>query len=242
MENKVTKEFDRSIERMMNENAVAPPFGMWNRISADLDAIAPTAAPVTAPLIPRGVLYGFIAGASLAGTLITGLLLFNQSGANKEVALLNTPKPTVVSNEITVAPPITEKTEKNVSVVNPVAVVYKSVEVKPTVPVVEVLAATSINDQKPQTDNESTLGSDNNDESIAAINISSEQTLLEMRAKQLQTSVIPATTAAMDDEENEEDKKSKTSSSSYSEKKIKYKKRKSSRFSYGHINRVKKKF
>lgn len=240
MEEKITKEFDRSIERMMNENTVAPPFGMWNRISADLDAIAP-AAPVAAPLIPRGVLYGFIAGASLAGTLITGLLLFNQSGADKEVALLNTPAPVVVSPENKVSLAAIEKGEEIAKPVSPSIVANKTVEVKATAPVVEVLATTIVNDQKPQTDNESNLDNGNSVETIEAINISSEQTLLEMRAKQLEASVIPASTNAIDDEDDE-DKKSKSSVTSYSEKKIKYKKRKSSRFSYGNINRVKRKF
>lgn len=32
------KNFDRTIEESMNNFSAQPPFGMWNRISAELDA------------------------------------------------------------------------------------------------------------------------------------------------------------------------------------------------------------
>lgn len=88
MEDKRMKDFDRHIERSMNEYAVAPPFGMWNRIQNELDGTTkPIAAPApSTPLVPRGVLMGFISGAALISALVGGFLYYNggnQTGVNQ---------------------------------------------------------------------------------------------------------------------------------------------------------------
>lgn len=79
MEEKMMKDFDRNIERALSDYSVAPPFGVWNRIQSELDAAEP-APVVAAPLIPRGVLAGFFAGAALIGTLVGGWFMYNNSG------------------------------------------------------------------------------------------------------------------------------------------------------------------
>ena len=74
------KNFDRSIEKMMNEHEVAPPFGMWNRIAAELETSAtPIPVFVNSP-IPQRSVYGFIAVALLiSASLLTAYLVNNST-------------------------------------------------------------------------------------------------------------------------------------------------------------------
>lgn len=88
------KNFDRGVEQKMNEHEVAPPFGMWNRISAELDAMplaAATAAPVATALIPKRAMVGIIAAALIMGTtILTGYLVnssLNTDKANTNIAV-----------------------------------------------------------------------------------------------------------------------------------------------------------
>lgn len=96
MEEKSMKDFDRNIERALTDYSVAPPFGVWNRIQSELDAAEP-APPVALPLIPRGVLAGFFAGAALIGTLVGGWFMYNNSGTTAttptgvETSIVTTP-------------------------------------------------------------------------------------------------------------------------------------------------------
>ena len=83
-----TKNFDRNIEQKMNEHEVAPPFGMWNRISSELEAVPAAVAaagpPVAASLIPKRAMTGIIAAALVIGaSLITGYLVNNSMHADK---------------------------------------------------------------------------------------------------------------------------------------------------------------
>ena len=78
------KNFDRSIEQKLNESEVAPPFGMWNRISAQLDVAEtlPVAAAAPVALISKRHIAGFIAAAAIiSSSLITAYLVnaYNQS-------------------------------------------------------------------------------------------------------------------------------------------------------------------
>lgn len=100
MEEKMMKDFDRNIERALTDYSVAPPFGVWNRIQSELDAAEP-APPVAAPLIPRGVLAGFFAGAALIGTLVGGWFMYNNSGTNTTTA-----PSAAVETTITTAPAV----------------------------------------------------------------------------------------------------------------------------------------
>lgn len=78
MEDKI-KNFDRSIEQAMNETSVTPPFGMWNRISAELEAPAPAPTSWTASsLIPKAALMGLVTVAVLETSLLVAYV-FNNS-------------------------------------------------------------------------------------------------------------------------------------------------------------------
>lgn len=113
------KNFDRSIEQKLNENEVAPPFGMWNRISAQLDVAEtlPVAAAAPVALISKRHIAGFIAAAALiSSSLITAYLV----SAYKQSK--NTPNPvnqtlvaTTAKTEHTI-PPAPELSEHKVAV------------------------------------------------------------------------------------------------------------------------------
>ncbi len=83
MEDRNIKDFDRYIEQRMNENSVEPPFGMWNRISAEIGS-APVVEvpPVVSPMFPKAVLVGFVSGALMIGSLITGWIVYNGHSLN----------------------------------------------------------------------------------------------------------------------------------------------------------------
>jgi hypothetical protein len=84
MEQKI-KNFDRGIEQMMNEHEVAPPFGMWNRIAGELEAMpVAAAAPVATSLIPKRAMIGIIATALILGTAtLTGYLVNSSTNTNR---------------------------------------------------------------------------------------------------------------------------------------------------------------
>lgn len=78
---KEIKNFDRSIEQIMNENSVTPPFGMWNRISAELESEAlPIAAAAPLARVPKRAMFSFIAGVAVIGlSLVTAYLINNKT-------------------------------------------------------------------------------------------------------------------------------------------------------------------
>ena len=86
------KNFDRSIEQKMNEHEVAPPFGMWNRISTELEGMpvpVAAAAPAVGSMIPKRALLGIIAAALVLSTsMITGYLV-NSSLSHSQVNVQN---------------------------------------------------------------------------------------------------------------------------------------------------------
>lgn len=111
MEDNSVKNFDRSIEQMMNEHSVAPPFGAWNRIAAELDAApvaitTPTSAPVSYPFFHTGTVMGFVSGALMIGAMVTGWLLYQNYTSvtnttpevlNVSESVTNTAEPSVVA-------------------------------------------------------------------------------------------------------------------------------------------------
>ena len=119
MEQKI-KNFDRSIEQMMNEHQVTPPFGMWNRISSELEtmpeAVAAAAPVVSASLIPKRALAGIIAVALVVGSAaITGYLVYSPLNNN------NTTKSSGLNAQITATTKTVSSantTEQTVSVKN----------------------------------------------------------------------------------------------------------------------------
>lgn len=98
MEEKVIKDFDRHIENMMNEHVAAPPFGAWNRIAAELEVVpAPvvfTPAPAQ-PWISTGAVLGFISGALMIATLTGSWLLYNKYNTTG----ISTQQTTVTANQ-----------------------------------------------------------------------------------------------------------------------------------------------
>jgi len=82
------KNFDRRIEQMMNENEVSPPFGMWNRIAAEIEVKATAIPPSVNSPLPQRRVYAFIAGALLiSSSLLTAYLVNNISSEEKTATL-----------------------------------------------------------------------------------------------------------------------------------------------------------
>jgi hypothetical protein len=127
-----TKNFDRNIEQMMNEHQVAPPFGAWNRISAELDAL-PTAvaagsAPVVTRLIPKRALAGIIAVALVIGSsAITGYLI---NASHNDEHSGNVVKTSVATTSKTNTQPVAVQTEPVKSLVSPAQIALTKVKVK----------------------------------------------------------------------------------------------------------------
>src|SRR5271169_5851984 len=86
MENNM-KNFDRQIEQRLTEQQTPPPFGAWNRIAAQLDAM-PVAEPAPVNnLLPKRVIASFIAGMLIMGATIgTGFWLNNTFNHNNNIA------------------------------------------------------------------------------------------------------------------------------------------------------------
>lgn len=103
MEDKAIKDFDRHIEGMMNEHSVAPPFGAWNRIAGELDAVVAEVAPVPAPASPwfnTGTVVGFVSGALMIGTMVTGWLVYNNYNSTVNNAGLTGVKVQQIDNTV----------------------------------------------------------------------------------------------------------------------------------------------
>ena len=100
----------------MNEHEVAPPFGMWNRISAELEAmpVAATVAPAATSLIPKRAMVGIIAAAMVLGsTMLVGYMV-NSSLHNNNQGIGATVKPAAGNTVSQQAQPV--KTETTVPV------------------------------------------------------------------------------------------------------------------------------
>jgi hypothetical protein len=126
------KNFDRGIEQKMNEHEVAPPFGMWNRISSELDAMPiAAAAPIATSLIPKRAMMGIIATALVIGTaMITGYLVSSSLNKNTVAPTGNTSIEATTKSATSTAPVQQTVAVKDDAV--PSTPVHKS-RVKPTV-------------------------------------------------------------------------------------------------------------
>lgn len=115
MEEKAIKDFDRHIENMMNEHVSAPPFGAWNRIAAELEAVpgpvAVTSAPAQ-PWISSGTVLGFISGALMIATLVGSWVLYNKYNYS-EPHLAEQPQ-AIVAPAKTLSVPVTTKGQLSV--------------------------------------------------------------------------------------------------------------------------------
>lgn len=241
------KDFDRHIERSMNEYAVAPPFGMWNRIQNELDGTAePVAAPTnTAPLVPRGVLMGFISGAALISVLVGGFLFYN-----KQTPALNENTSALQANAVQ----LTQQSQPVVSQLTPAIKEEKSEVVVASAPVKKQL---SISSPAIKEESNAVVNGGNQNQLIAnsESTIAAEQTTETKSEEAYYFPPVDINTGDAKDEhvvdalyrgyntaepnadpKTTEVKKSKSSSSN-----VKFKKKKKSRggFSYGRLNRLK---
>lgn len=109
------KDFDRNIEQLMNEHEVAPPFGMWNRIAAELESgAAPIPVSVNSP-IPQRMVIGFIAGAIFIGaSLVTAYIINNN--------------PKQVTPTVSVAPAIQQPNSATALNAAPVAIIQQEIK------------------------------------------------------------------------------------------------------------------
>lgn len=249
MDEKQLKDFDRHIENSMNEHAVAPPFGMWNRIAAEIEMPAAAPAPVAASWnIPTGTVLGFISGALMIGTVVTGWLLYNNltyTGlpANAANGVSNTNNTQVVNSN-------TENTSNtSAATVNPVlnaevsdmeaAVASISMpKVKAKVMKAEAIESNNTTVAAEVKDQELSLPAVNTEVGVPALKIAAAPTQDAYYFPPVDIDVPTAGEQANADEDAKNDIKKTTSSSS--DQRIRFKKRRKSSWSYGRIIHVPK--
>lgn len=137
------KNFDRTIEESMNNFSAQPPFGMWNRISAELDAAEGIAVAATAPAAATHIQrtpWKFIAAAMFTGAVVTGAFVYAYLGNNDNTvvadnktenntpAVVTTPAPAVNTTvaaieEVKAQPEIKSVKRMNTAVVAPQGIV-----------------------------------------------------------------------------------------------------------------------
>lgn len=235
------KNFDRSIEQMMNENSVAPPFGMWNRISSELETEAlPNAAAAPLAFIPKRAVVGFIAGVAVIGlSLITAYVVNNatkQIETTKRIASITEITPSVAKATPSTAMNVVLEKASHIQVAK-----IKTVVSKTTQP--EVRAAN-------ETSNTNRFGN-NTDVPIPDQSIASNETTGNYYFPPVDN-VNSLTTETTDEiavvtanqlakqEDKLGDKKGKISTTTSSEKRIKLKKHRRNGFTYGSLNRLNK--
>lgn len=262
MEEKSIKDFDRTIEQAMNEYSVAPPFGMWNRISAELGTPeGAVVAPKPTSALPKGLLAGFIAGALVIGTTITGILVYN--GNNNLPAVSNSTAPIQqqinntqsVVNENSAANNTAAESNTTVVAEEPAAplkaktMIVTALAAKTTNPVKQASAAPAHIDTSPMGVN---AMNNNNDVAVPQVAVGNKATSTDAYYFPPVDINIPGekadteATANNDADNGEEDvkstdtKKAISRSSSSSPERIKFKKRRRSHYTYPTIVRRKK--
>lgn len=250
------KNFDRTIEQAMNEQQVAPPFGMWNRISADLDAMPMATAPTVAPTsaLPKRAFVGFIAAALLIGVTAVTAYMVNSTKVNSAVATptavkanettvpakviatpVEQPKAEVKPITAKVAPVLTASAKKN----NVVAELPKNTDVpagavdNTAAPAVEPSVVVNANQDVPTpvtkgNDEANSIGENQTYYFPPVDNMSDSKTSVDKSAKK--------NTATAKTDDDDDDKKSKVFGSS--EQKVKFHPPKRKKFSYGKIVRM----
>lgn len=239
---KEIKNFDRRIEQIMNENSVAPPFGMWNRISSELESEAlPIAAAAPLAFIPKRSMVGFIAGVAVIGlSLVTAYVVSNNSTKQLEIT-----KPIVSITETTPSvAKVVPSTTANVVLekANHIQVAKANAIVSRTTQQESAVAT--------ETSNENRFGN-NKDVSVPNQAIATNQTtgnyyfppvdIVNTPATEIteEIAVVSANQLAKQ-EEKLIDKKGKISATSSTEKRIKLKKHRRGGFTYGSLNRLNK--
>lgn len=242
MEEKI-KNFDRGIEQMMNESSVAPPFGMWNRIAADLDAAEalPVAAAAPASLVSKRVTYGILTVAALISTsFLTALYINSTHQATLTEPVANTTS--VVAEKVAAHPPIVtgiaKATDENRTAMTVAPVNTKRISSNIVNPVIVA--------EEPVIGNKTTIVTDVAVPTLTG-NTSSIATdayyfpPVDMNSLTAEKQTHESTTSLAEEKPLEKKTKSvSTSSSSSNDKRISIKKRKRGGFSYGSLNRTKK--
>lgn len=95
------KNFDRNIEQVMNEAAVEPPFGMWNRIAADLDAAEAVAAPAAGSPVPQRSVAAMLVGVMVIGASLVTAYLVNSNNNQQLTVSANVSQPTEITTPVT---------------------------------------------------------------------------------------------------------------------------------------------
>ena len=232
---KEIKNFDRTIEQMLSQQSVAPPFGAWNRIASELDAVPATAVTTSpATILPKRFLVSIISGVIIIGTsLVTAYLASN----NKEAQTLTEPAAKIVSEQVSNVFPPTAQT-----VVSHHIQTTKHLAVKQN----EVISAKddlgTVADAYPETPKaieavESEIYVPN--QAINQTNATNNQVYyfppVDLNLPETKTQAVALKT---EEEKPTDDKKVKAYSSSSNEQRIKFRKRKARKFSYGVLNRM----
>ncbi len=235
------KNFDRKIEQMMNENSVAPPFGMWNRIASELAAEAlPVAAAAPVAFIPKRAVVGFIAGVAVIGlSLVTAYLVTNNNSVKREQVAKDSNPVIVSSPATTLESPSLIILEKVKEVVAPkVKLVRHSVVV--------ASANTQIATESVPADNNSDVSVPSQSVSNSEIGVSGayyfppvDINSVEKTHQDEIATVTASQLAKQEADENLAEKKIKIASSG-NDMRVKFKKHKRGGFTYGSLNRLSK--
>jgi hypothetical protein len=235
MEQKI-KNFDRHIEKMMNESSVAPPFGAWNRIAAELDAmpiVAGEAAEVVATTAPSSSWRFFaIAGVVVLTGLTTVGMFYKSGNVETKAAVAATATPTAnvlnVENKVEVVElkQITSTSETTRKKANAAKFTQN-----------EVASIDPLQVKETEVVNVSPIVASLDENGSHATETDSEVYSLVFPAIDRDETKIQFSSNSIKDQDDEDDNRAKVKSgSSY---KMKFKKPKRQRFSYGHLNRVK---
>jgi hypothetical protein len=247
------KRFDSNIEQMMNESEVAPPFGMWNRISAQLDAEVAAVPPPASSPIPQRSVYGFIAGALLIGASLVTAYVLNDKASNEEpsgktAAVVTTKTNKVNSSASTILPAVSKMEQP--------AILTASAEVKhdnkiatstpkTSKPAALVVAATEANKNEIATANQQNKLPLHTDVAVPSNNVVAEgntnnepyyfPAVDNISVAPAKTETAVATTKVTKTEKTEE--KERIFSASNDAPRIKFRPKKHRSFSYGKIIR-----
>ncbi len=231
------KNFDRNIEQMMNENSVAPPFGMWNRISAELGSEAlPIAAAAPASLMPKRAIVGFMAAAIILGVSLTAYLITTNSTEEKPIAAqLTTPQVTIQEQVIAEPQHLVVKAApsamaaKKTDALRQIVAETKKHEIVTAQYQPEITEVAVPNQLIAQ----NTLATD--PYYFPPVDVVVQETNKVVEATVIEARLTPPAEAEIKMVE----KKIRPTSSSSSDKRIKFKKKRSGSFTYGRLNRLK---
>lgn len=248
------KRFDSNIEQMMNESEVAPPFGMWNRISAQLDAEVGAVPPPASSPIPQRSVYGFIAGALLIGASLVTAYVLNDKASNelpsgKTAAVVATTETNKVNPSANTILPTVSKMEQPAMLASTAEVKHTNniatSTTKTSKPAALAVAATEVNKNEIATANEQNKLPLHTDVAVPSTNVVADgntnnepyyfPAVDNISVAPAKTETAVATTKVTKTEKTEE--KERIFSASNDAPRIKFRPKKHRSFSYGKIIR-----